>query len=82
MTWQGEPRHWRNGDVERWFCGTCGNQIGCMDDKLPGEIYLHVGFLDRPEVHPPTFHAFERSKLPFPEIHDDLPRHSGFSIHH
>lgn len=80
LTWHGEPRTWRAGGVERRFCEHCGSQIGYRDDKLPGETYLSLGFMDEPERYAPTMHAFEKRRLPFLHIDDDLPRFDGFSI--
>jgi hypothetical protein len=58
----------------------CGGQIGYRDDLLPGEVYLTLGFMDEPERYPPVLHAFDKRRLPFLHIADDLPRHDGFSI--
>lgn len=80
LTWHGEPKTWRAGGVERRFCEHCGSQIGYRDDKLPGETYLSLGFMDEPERYAPTMHAFEKRRLPFLQISDDLPRFDGFSI--
>ena len=80
LEWLGEPRTWRSGGVERCFCGHCGGQIGYRDDLLPGEVYLTLGFMDEPEAYAPTLHAFEKRRLPFLNIADDLPRHAGFAV--
>lgn len=80
LTWHGEPKTWRAGGVTRSFCDHCGSQIGYRDDLLPGEIYLSLGFMDEPENYRPTLHAFEKRRLPFLHIADDLPRYDGFSI--
>ncbi|MGY6706761.1 MAG: GFA family protein [Rhizobiaceae bacterium] len=80
LTWHGEPKIWSAGGVVRSFCDNCGSQIGYRDVKLPGEIYLALGFMDEPERYPPTLHAFEKHRLSFLHIEDDLPRFEGFSI--
>ena len=80
LTWHGEPKSWRAGGVERYFCDHCGSQIGYHDDRLPGEIYMTLGFMDHPEQYPPTMHAFEARRLPFLHITDDLPRFDGFTV--
>ncbi|MCO6049426.1 GFA family protein [Mesorhizobium sp. RP14(2022)] len=81
LRWTGAaPQTWRNGQVERAFCGQCGSQIAYRDRKLPGEVYLSLGFMDLPEAYPPTLHAFATRALPFLSIADDLPRYDGFSI--
>lgn len=79
VTWFGAPKTFRSGGVERSFCEHCGSQIGYRDDELPGEVYLTLGFMDEPERYPPSFHAFEKRRLPFLHIADELPRHDGFS---
>ncbi|TKT82754.1 GFA family protein [Aquamicrobium sp. LC103] len=80
LTWHGEAKTWRAGGVVRSFCGHCGSQIGYRDDKLPGEVYLALGFMDEPERYPPTVHAFSRRRLPFVHMADDLPHFDGFSV--
>lgn len=80
LTWFGAPQIWRSGGIERSFCGHCGSQIGYRDDLLPNEVYLSIGFMDKPEAYPPSLHAFEKRRLPFLHIDDDLPRFDGFSI--
>jgi hypothetical protein len=79
VTFRGGLCTWRTGDVERHFCVHCGSQIGYHDDKLPGETYLTLGFMDQPERCAPTMHAFEQRRLPFLIIDDHLPRYEGFS---
>lgn len=79
VTWFGTPKTFRSGGVERSFCEHCGSQIGYRDDQLPGEIYLALGFMDEPERYPPSFHAFDKRRLPFIHLADELPRHDGFS---
>lgn len=79
VTWFGTPKTFRSGGVERSFCEHCGSQIGYRDDELPGEVYLALGFMDEPERYPPSFHAFEKRRLSFLHIADELPRHDGFS---
>lgn len=80
LVWHGTPQTWRAGGVERSFCAHCGSQIGYRDAKLPGEVYLSIGFMDEPENYPPRLHAFEQRRLPFLHIVDDLPRYDGFSV--
>ena len=80
LTWFGTPRTFRSGGVTRSFCERCGSQIGYSDDLLPGSIYLSLGFMDAPENYPPKWHAFEKRRLPFLHIDDDLPRYDGLSV--
>ncbi len=80
VIWHGEPREWRSGHAARSFCERCGSQIAYRDDRLPGEIYFVVGFMDDPEHFPPTLHAFWDRGMSFLHLEDDLPRHAGFSV--
>ncbi len=80
LAWHGEPARWRSGGVERAFCASCGSQIGYRDERLAGDVYLTLGFMDEPERYPPSVHAFAMRQLPFLHIADDLPRHDGFSV--
>lgn len=80
IVWHGEAKTWHSGGVTRSFCDHCGGQIGYRDARLPGKVYLSLGFMDEPERYPPTHHAFEQRRLPFLHIADDLPRYDGFSI--
>ena len=70
----------RTGAVERSFCGECGSPLDYRDDRLPHEVYVHLGVLDEPEAFPPTLHAFDDRRLPFLHLADALPRFPGFSI--
>lgn len=80
VSWQGQPANARLGGVERAFCAACGSQIGYRDERLHGHVYLTIGFMDEPERYKPTLHAFDRRRLPFFHIDDDLPRFDGFSV--
>ena len=81
LAWFGEPKTWRSaGGLSRSFCDHCGSQIGYRDERLPGEVYLAIGFMDKPEDFPPNLHAFEKRRLPFLHIADDLPRYQEQSV--
>ncbi len=60
--------------VIRSFCGRCGSSIGYTDDGIPDEQYLTIGFFDHPERFKPAVHGYWKSKLPWIEFADDLPR--------
>jgi hypothetical protein len=60
--------------VTRSFCGDCGTSISYKDEGLKDELYLTIGFLDRPERFPPQAHAYWRMKLPWVDFADNLPR--------
>ena len=71
----GEPTYYRSSDLAtRGFCGRCGTPIVFRYD---GEIdpAIMLGSLDHPEDWPPTWeHSGIESKVPWYEIHDDLPQ--------
>ncbi len=69
----------RTPGVLRSFCGDCGSSIGYRDEGIPDELYLTIGFFDRPEAFQPQAHSFWRMKLPFVEIADALPRLEEYS---
>lgn len=71
----GEPRKFsKTRGVTRTFCSTCGTSITYVDEGLPDEIYVNIGFMDHPEQFPPAAHAYWEMKLRFIEINDDLPK--------
>lgn len=65
--------------VVRSFCADCGTSIGYRDDGIAEEVYINIGFLDRPERFRPQAHAYWRQKLPWLDFADDLPRLDGYS---
>jgi hypothetical protein len=65
--------------VRRGFCAACGTPLTYESDRFPGEIHLYVCTLDEPERFVPTFHVFYEERVPWLEIHDDLPRHARTS---
>jgi hypothetical protein len=65
--------------VTRSFCGDCGTSISYKDEGLKDELYLTIGFLDRPERFPPQAHAYWRMKLPWVDFADNLPHIEAYS---
>ena len=65
--------------VVRTFCAECGTSIGYCDEALDDELYVTIGFFDRPENFKPQAHAYWRMKLPWVEIADHLPRIQNYS---
>ena len=47
--------------------------------RLADELYLTIGFFDRPERFAPQAHAYWRMRLPWLDFADDLPRVDGYS---
>jgi hypothetical protein len=65
--------------VRRSFCGGCGTSLFYEDERLPGEIYVHVGVFDDPARFEPTAHSWYARRLGWMEMADDLPRHARSS---
>lgn len=60
--------------IERSFCGRCGTSIGYQDTGIADELYLTIGFFDRPERFPPSVHGYWSMHLPWVKFDDDLQR--------
>ena len=65
--------------VKRSFCGTCGSPLFYENDDYPDEVYISLGSFDHPENLSPDRHVWESDRIPWYEIHDELPQHSRFS---
>jgi hypothetical protein len=77
---KGKPRAFsRTRGVVRTFCPDCGTSIGYRDDGLPDELYLTIGFFDRPEAFWPQAHAYWDLRLPWVDFNDELPRIDRYS---
>jgi hypothetical protein len=76
----GAPKKFsRTRGVLRTFCADCGTSIAYLDQGLPEELYLTIGFFDHPERFAPQAHAYWDMKLPWVEFRDDLPRVGTYS---
>lgn len=77
---RGTPKVYESGPgVRRSFCGDCGTPMFYEDERIPGEIYVHIGVFDEPDRFEPAAHSWFSRKLPWLEIQDDLPRHEKSS---
>lgn len=75
-----EPKEYRSSEsVTRAFCETCGGTVSYEDERLPGEIYLHVGLFDEPDKQPPTSHSWHSQSISWLHIDDQLPHHEKSS---
>ncbi len=63
--------------VERGFCGRCGTTLSFTASFLPGLIDLTIASFDEPERLPPQLHMWERERIGWLALDDDLPRHPG-----
>ena len=65
----GEPSHFASSEgVRRGFCGRCGAPLTFEGARWPGEIHIHLGSLDDPEVFPPTQQGFTREQLSWLQV--------------
>ena len=77
---RGTPKTFsRTRGVVRSFCGDCGSAIDYRDEGTPDELYLAIGFLDRPEGFKPQAHAYWRMRLPWVAFDDGLPQIDEYS---
>ena len=65
--------------VRRGFCADCGTPLTYEADRVPEEVHLYISTLDDPGAYQPQLHVFYAERIPWLELYDDLPRHSGFS---
>ena len=73
----GEPKYFSSSSIaERGFCAICGTSLTYRLLKPEELTYLvfTIASLDKPEDHAPTWHGGIESRLPWLDIHDDLPR--------
>jgi len=78
---QGKPKVYESSPgIHRSFCAECGTPLSYEDERLPGEVYLHVGVFDDPEPFEPEVHDWISQRLEWFDIRDDLPRYQESSI--
>lgn len=65
-------------DVKRYFCKNCGSPLAFEGALWPGELHIHVGILDTPELVRPQSHVNVRHKLPWLHLDDGLEQIEGF----
>lgn len=69
-----EPAHWESSPgVKRYFCARCGAPVAFTGARWPGEVHLFHGTLADPSLWPPTGHAYIGERVPWFEVHDELP---------
>ena len=77
---RGKPKVYESAPgVRRSFCWECGTPMFYEDERLPGEIYVHIGVFDEPDTFEPREHSWYLRKLPWLDLRDELPRHKGSS---
>ncbi|MDX1650661.1 MAG: GFA family protein [Myxococcota bacterium] len=84
---RGAPRRYRSSPHwERAFCTTCGAPVYQQVPRPPADgsdlLCVLLGSLDDPTAVRPTAHIFCRSRLPWFEVDDDLPRFPDGALSH
>ncbi len=72
-----EPTYYKSSLIyERGFCVNCGSSLtgSYYAPEAPDWLGIKTASLDHPEEFAPTWHLGIESKMPWLEIHDDLPR--------
>jgi class 3 adenylate cyclase len=74
---QGQPRSFGSSPIaERAFCPDCGTSLTyrLLKPREQRHIVVFTASLDNPQDFAPTLHGGVESRMPWLEIHDDLPR--------
>ena len=74
VTWNGEAARHTIGTATRLFCRDCGSPIAQEHESKSDITFFNTGFMDNPEIYPPSYHTFAGQQLPWLQLHDDLPR--------
>ncbi|WP_417518033.1 GFA family protein [Minwuia sp.] len=75
LTWTGSARSYVSSPgALRKFCGNCGAQVSFEHERFPDETHLYVASMDDPGAFRPSRHVFFEERLPWMDVHDDLPR--------
>lgn len=71
---QGEPKIYQSSVIaERVFCPNCGSSLWMRFFEWKW-IFVKTANLDRPEDFAPTTHFGVESRIPWHDVHDELPR--------
>jgi hypothetical protein len=77
---RGAPKSFsKTKGVVRTFCPNCGTSITYSDEGLADEVYIAIGFMDRPERFAPRAHAYWDMRLPWVNFSDALPKTGGYT---
>ena len=72
-----KPKYYRLSLIaEKGFCEKCGSQLiwRWVKPEPANYVAIATASLDNPEDYAPTWHGGVESKMPWLQIHDDLPR--------
>lgn len=74
---KGEPKYYKSSLIyERGFCSNCGSSLTgrYFAPETADWLGIRTASLDHPEDFAPTWHLGIESRVPWLDIHDDLPR--------
>lgn len=75
---QGQPEQYAtSAHGHREFCRRCGTQIAYRDSNGARTVEINVGSLDDCESIRPRYHIWCKSRIPWFDVADDLPRFPG-----
>jgi hypothetical protein len=60
--------------IDRLFCPECGSSIAEQSSRRPDAMVLNVGTFDDPAIAVPGREIFRDDRLPWIEVHGDIPR--------
>lgn len=73
----GEPAAYRSSpENRRFFCAACGSPLFMADDAGVS-VGILLGTLDNPAAFHPIAHGFDKDRVSWFVLADDLPRHEG-----
>lgn len=67
--------------VYRHFCDRCGTPMAFEAEHYKGGMHLYAATLEHPENFKPEFHVNYKSKLPWLQMTDDLPKYDTTLLH-
>lgn len=72
---RGEPSLYPSSSHgQREFCGRCGSQLAYRESRGATTVDVNVATLDHPDEFPPAIHIHTKSRIPWFETSDALPR--------
>lgn len=74
--WTTAPPAWYRSSrfAQRGFCPHCGSTLGMREDVLADRVQVCIGSLDDPSRVRIDDHVWTRSRVPWFDVRDDLPR--------
>lgn len=76
FTWKTEEpaRYPSSQYAQRGFCSHCGSTLSMHEQVLWDRVQICIGTLDHPQRVHIDDHVWARERIPWFDVHDDLPR--------